>query len=105
VIHAVGPVWRGGSQGEAALLASAYTAALAEAVRYGSRHVAFPSLSTGAYGYPVAQAAEVAIGAIRRHLDGAPSGSSLGRITLVSFSGDDYRVYQQALFRLIPEEG
>jgi O-acetyl-ADP-ribose deacetylase (regulator of RNase III) len=103
VIHAVGPIWQGGAHDEAKLLASAYTSSLAEAERLGACHVAIPSLSTGAYNYPVDKAAEVAIAAIRAYLDAAASGARLGRITLVSFSGDDYRTYQQALFRLIPD--
>ena len=53
VIHAVGPVWQGGTRGEPDLLASAYTSALDEAVRVGARSVAFPAISTGIYGYPL----------------------------------------------------
>jgi len=61
VIHAVGPVWRGGNRGEADLLAGAYRRCLELAVEHQCRSVAFPSLSTGAYGYPIDQAARVAI--------------------------------------------
>jgi len=61
VIHAVGPVWRGGDQGEAELLASAYRSALRLAVEHHCQSVAFPALSAGAYGYPLDQAAAIAL--------------------------------------------
>jgi O-acetyl-ADP-ribose deacetylase (regulator of RNase III) len=61
VIHAVGPVWRGGQRGEAELLRSAYRRSLELAVEHGCRSVALPALSTGAYGYPMGQAAHVAL--------------------------------------------
>jgi O-acetyl-ADP-ribose deacetylase (regulator of RNase III) len=65
VIHAVGPVWRGGEHGEAALLASAYRRALEVAEGLGCRTVAFPALSTGIYGYPAQLAAPVAVAAVQ----------------------------------------
>jgi O-acetyl-ADP-ribose deacetylase (regulator of RNase III) len=70
VIHAVGPVWRGGGHGEAALLASAYRASLALAGRQGLRTVAFPAISTGIYGYPLRDATRVAVAAVREALAG-----------------------------------
>ena len=63
VVHAVGPVWRGGSEGEAALLRSAHRRALEVAAGLGARTVAFPAISCGIYGYPPAEAAPVAVGA------------------------------------------
>lgn len=69
VIHTVGPVWHGGSQGEAALLASAYTNSLLEAGRLGAQSVAFPAISTGAYGFPKEDAARIAVGAVTAFLD------------------------------------
>ena len=73
VIHTVGPIWRGGGHGEAALLASCYRSALMLAVSHGCRSVDFSSISTGVYGYPVLQAAHVALKAImdflREHPD------------------------------------
>jgi O-acetyl-ADP-ribose deacetylase len=65
VIHAVGPVWRGGTAGEAVLLASAHHRALVIARELGARTVAFPAISCGIYGYPVEQAAQVAVDAVR----------------------------------------
>jgi O-acetyl-ADP-ribose deacetylase (regulator of RNase III) len=69
VIHAVGPVWHGGSAGEAELLASAYRRSLEVAEDLGCRTIAFPALSTGIYGYPAEQAAPVAVGAVRPFAD------------------------------------
>ena len=65
VIHTVGPIWHGGSQGEAELLAGCYRHSLELAMEHGIRSVAFPSISTGIYCYPVQQAAEIAVQAVR----------------------------------------
>ena len=65
IIHAVGPIWSGGTAGEPATLASCYRSALAAADRVGARSVAFPSISTGAYRYPAALAAAVAVDTVR----------------------------------------
>src|ERR671930_637165 len=65
VIHTVGPVWHGGGAGEAELLASCHRRALAVAAELGCRSVAFPAISTGVYGYPVEEAAPVAVAAVR----------------------------------------
>jgi O-acetyl-ADP-ribose deacetylase (regulator of RNase III) len=69
VVHAVGPVWRGGDRGEAALLASAHHRALELAADAGAATVAFPAISCGIYGYPPELAAPVAVGAAREHAD------------------------------------
>lgn len=68
VIHTVGPVWQGGASGEPALLAECHRSSLALAAEYGLETVAFPAISCGVYGYPVDQAAQVAVGAVREHL-------------------------------------
>ena len=65
VIHTVGPVWHGGEEGEAELLASCYRASLALADELGARTIAFPAISTGAYAYPLEQAAQVAVATVR----------------------------------------
>jgi O-acetyl-ADP-ribose deacetylase (regulator of RNase III) len=72
VVHAVGPVWHGGRGGEAELLASCYRRALALAAARGARRVALPAISTGAYGYPLADAARVALDAVREALHTHP---------------------------------
>jgi O-acetyl-ADP-ribose deacetylase len=70
VIHAVGPVWRGGGQGEAALLAGAYRASLARLREVGGASIAFPAISTGIYGYPPAEATRIAVSTCRDGGDG-----------------------------------
>src|SRR5688572_11020555 len=86
VIHAVGPVWQGGNRGEAALLASAYRASLDLARQAGVRSIAFPAISTGIYGYPLAAATAVAVGTVRSEL------KSAGSIERVVFACFDRRV-------------
>lgn len=98
VIHAVGPVWQGGSMGEADLLASAYRASLALAAEHGVRTIAFPSISTGVYGYPVALAARVAIGAVIEAL----AGRSFEEVRFVLFSPSDFEAYATALKEALP---
>ena len=94
VIHTVGPVWRGGAMGESDTLASCYRRSLTLAVEHGLRSIAFPSISTGAFGYPIAAAASVATRAVRRFLAGE---SSLSLVRFVLFSDQDLRVYESAL--------
>lgn len=98
VIHAVGPVYRGGSPGEEALLASAYRSSLEVALENGIRTVAFPSVSTGAYGYPTRQAAAVALRTVRDFIDGNQGRLDLVRFVL--FSRADFEVYAEALREL-----
>lgn len=78
VIHTVGPIWRGGDGGEAKLLSDCYRNSLKLAVEHGIRSIAFPSISTGVYGYPVQEAARVAVGAVKEFLEQNP-----GKIDLV----------------------
>ena len=96
VIHTVGPVWRGGDHGEPDLLASCYRSSLSLAAdpRYGIRTVAFPSISTGAFGYPVERAAPLAIRTIAKAIGAHPS---IERVTMVCFGRETHRAYANAL--------
>ena len=95
VIHTVGPVWRGGDQGEPALLAACYRRAMEEAVRVGARTVAFTAISTGVYGYPKAAAATVAVATLRQALVAHPG--AFDEVVLCGFSDDDQRIVQAEL--------
>ena len=94
VIHAVGPVWRGGEHGEPELLASCYRRSIELADAQGVRSLAFPSISTGVYGYPVELAARVAVGAVRSALIDYPD---IEAVVFCCFSAADLAVYQRAL--------
>jgi O-acetyl-ADP-ribose deacetylase (regulator of RNase III) len=90
VIHAVGPVWRGGAQGEPELLASCYRNSLRLADEHDIRSIAFPAISCGIYGYPIDQAAEIAV----RECANA---NSLERIILVCFGNDVFDAVERSL--------
>jgi O-acetyl-ADP-ribose deacetylase len=91
VIHTVGPVWRGGGQGEAELLASCYRRSLEMAVELRVRSVAFPAISTGVYGYPPDQAAAIAVSTVRAFT------GPIDRVLLVAFGADDLARYERLL--------
>lgn len=95
VIHTVGPVWQGGAAGEAQLLADAWRNSLALAQAHGLRRIAFPSISTGAYGYPIARAAPVALQTVIRFAREHPE--AFDEVRVVLFSADDLAVYERAL--------
>jgi len=94
VIHTVGPVWGGGQRGEPALLRSCYVNALRLAAERGLRSIAFPSISTGAYRYPVELAAEIAVTTVRAALGTA---TSIALVRFVCFSEADLEVYRRLL--------
>ena len=94
VIHTVGPIWRGGTAGEAELLASCYRESLRFAVEHGIKTIAFPSISTGVYGYPVAQAAVVALNAVKQFLEAR---EGLDEVRFVLFDNATYGAYEDAL--------
>jgi O-acetyl-ADP-ribose deacetylase len=94
IVHAVGPVWHGGAHGEAALLAAAYRAALQAAAGAGARSIAFPAISTGIYGYPREEAADVAIAAVR---DWSATASAALEVILCAFNEDDAQRYRARL--------
>ena len=103
IVHAVGPIWRGGTAGEAEQLASAYCTALDLAAGAGATSVAFPAISCGIYGYPLGLAAPVALGAVRDWLSDHPR-SGVTRITFVLRSEDVLDAFEQALGRLARQE-
>ncbi len=98
VIHTVGPVWRGGNSGEPELLASAYRESLKVAVENNLSSVSFPSVSTGAYGYPVAEAAKVAIETVASFL--REQSTSIREVVFVLFDSATLESYSSALRNL-----
>jgi O-acetyl-ADP-ribose deacetylase (regulator of RNase III) len=96
VLHAVGPVWRGGSRGEADLLRSAYRTCLEIAARRSLKSIAFPSISTGAYGYPMPEAAGIALSEAQAHLQCAQPRSSLELIRFVLYGRDACEIFARA---------
>jgi O-acetyl-ADP-ribose deacetylase (regulator of RNase III) len=91
IIHAVGPRWRGGGHGEPEQLASCYRRALEVADEWGARSIAFPAISTGIYGYPADEAAEIAVGTIRS------TSTRVELVRLVAFDAETFRRYRRLL--------
>ncbi len=96
VIHTVGPVWHGGNHNEPELLASCYRSSLALAVKHGVRSIAFPAISCGIYGYPIAPAVEIAVDETSRFI--AQYGV-IERVVFACFSDDIFTAYEQSLAR------
>lgn len=94
VIHTVGPVWHGGDRGEAELLRSCYRRSLEVAASLEVRSMAFPSISTGVYGYPINEAAGIAVATVKRALD---EHTGIESVTFCCFSAEDLAVYQACL--------
>jgi O-acetyl-ADP-ribose deacetylase len=104
VIHAVGPVWRGGDEHEPALLASAYRRSLEVAVRHGLRSISFPSISTGAFAYPIRRAAPVALGTIIEFLE--RERPDLDEVRMVLYTREDsksYTVFAEILGQILSQ--
>lgn len=99
VIHTVGPIYRDGRSGEPERLASAYRRSLELASRYGLRSVAFPAISTGAYGYPAREAADIALRTVAAYLR---EHQDIALVRFVLFSARAYRIHEEAL-RELPE--
>jgi O-acetyl-ADP-ribose deacetylase len=95
IVHTVGPVWRGGNEGEPDLLASCYRRSLEEAIKVGAQTIAFPSISTGIFGYPIEQATEVAIETLQT-FDGNLS------VRLIAFSPGDFDVIENLVHLTCP---
>ena len=94
VIHTVGPVWRGGEQGEAKLLSNCYRRCFRVAEEEGIRSIAFPAISTGVYGYPLDQATHIALTETRNLLSGD---SALEEVVFACFGAEASRTYRAAL--------
>lgn len=94
IIHTVGPVWWGGDAGEPELLTSCYRRSMEIANAQGFASIAFPSISTGIYGYPIEEAAAIAVATVREALE---AGSSVTEVTFACFSDADMAVYQALL--------
>ena len=94
VIHTVGPIWQGGSKGEAELLASAYQESLKLAAKKNLTSIAFPSISTGAYGYPVDEASKIAMKTVASFLSEA---SSIKEVIFVLFDANTFEAYSSTL--------
>jgi O-acetyl-ADP-ribose deacetylase len=102
VVHAVGPVWRGGDEQEPKLLASAYRRSLQVAAQHGLRSISFPSISTGAFAYPIRLAAPIALGAVIEFLEREQH--DLDEVRMVLYTRENakaYMVFAEALERLI----
>jgi O-acetyl-ADP-ribose deacetylase len=94
ILHAVGPVWRGGGHGEEELLAGAYRSCLRLADDLGARSVAFPAISMGIYGYPPDEGARVAVRTVAEHLGGE---TAIELVRFVLFSDDTFEVFTEVL--------
>ena len=94
VIHTVGPIWHGGSSGEAELLAQCYRSCFALAAQQEIRTLAFPSISTGVYGYPVEKASKIALSEIRKGLE---KNSAIEKVFVICFDAHTYQSYQHAV--------
>ncbi|MEE9520212.1 MAG: O-acetyl-ADP-ribose deacetylase [Dehalococcoidales bacterium] len=103
VIHTVGPIWHGGNKGEPELLASAYQQSLNIAAEKNINSVSFPSISTGAYGYPVSQASEIALDAVITFL--SQSTISIREVVFVLFDSRTLGVYSSALREIARKRG
>jgi O-acetyl-ADP-ribose deacetylase (regulator of RNase III) len=99
VIHAVGPVWSGGGDGEDSALAGCYREAMRLAAEHGSRSVAFPAISTGVYRFPLERATRIAVGEVKIALE---AGSPVEQVVFCCFSPSDGDVYARVLDELAP---
>ncbi len=98
VIHTVGPIWKGGSYNEAQLLEKAYKNSLRLAIENGLKTISFPSISTGAYGYPIEKASRVALNTIKNFLE---KENKIEEVRIVLFTEKDFKIYEEALEEIL----
>lgn len=98
VVHTVGPRWNGGEEDEAELLAACYRNSLNQAVQHDCRTVAFPAISTGAYGYPIEEASKVAVETVR---DWVQEHNEVEEVRFILFTEDDAAMYEEAAEQLL----
>jgi len=98
VIHTVGPIWRGGTSGEPEPLAEAYRSSLKLAVSKGLKTIAFPSISTGAYGYPIEEASRIALATVKEFLERE---DNLDKVIFVLFTKHDLKIYEAAAKKIL----
>lgn len=101
IIHTVGPIWRGGKNDEDSLLKKAYYNSLQLALKNNFKTVAFPSISTGAYGFPIERASRIALSTI---YDFLKNNRGLEEVRIVLFHPDDFEVYKTSLLELLNEK-
>lgn len=102
VIHTVGPVWRGGNSNEAETLSNCYTNSLMQAAECGAKSVAFPSISTGAYGYPVEEASYVAASAVAQFVRN--NSSAIDEVRFVLFDNASFNFYKSAVEKALAQD-
>lgn len=103
IIHTVGPVWRGGGNGERELLSSCYRSSLNLAIEHGLRSIAFPAISTGIYRFPIVEAAAVASSSVAERLGEEPG--AFDRILFVCFTEESTGAYRDAVSRILSNFG
>jgi len=101
VIHTVGPVWRGGNANEDQLLTNCYTNSLTVAVEHDIATIAFPSISTGIYGFPIERASRIALKTVKSFLE---QHASIQKVVFVCFGQHDYHIYQQTMEEVFGRE-
>ena len=97
VIHTVGPVWKGGKNDEPEKLSSCYKNSLKLAVENNLETIAFPNISTGIYGYPKKEAAQIAVATISKYLHAGQNASSIRKVYFVCFDEENFQLYQSLL--------
>ena len=105
IIHTVGPIWSGGSENEDQLLSRCYQNCFSYSREYDIRSIAFPAISTGAYGFPLGSACKIALKETKRFLSLSQNKSKLSKIVFVCFSKKDLDVYNQSFAKIFNEPG